>query len=71
VPNLRSNTILSGPSKQASYYPTTEDAENAKAHINFLMQDGGFLALYRSDDPEVRAFAMDELNKAHHQAYGH
>jgi len=34
------------------------------------MQDRLFLALYRSNDPKVRAAAMDKLNKAHHQAYG-
>jgi hypothetical protein len=28
------------------------------------------LALYRSNDPKVRAAAMDKLNEAHHQAYG-
>ena len=34
------------------------------------MQDTFFLALYRSNDPSVRAAAMDKLNKAHYQAYG-
>jgi hypothetical protein len=34
------------------------------------MQDQFFLALYRSNDPKVRAAAMDTLNTAHHQAYG-
>jgi len=57
-------------SKQASYKPTGEEAANAKALINFLMKDRLFLALYRSNDPKVRATAMDKLNKAHHQAYG-
>lgn len=47
-----------------------EEAANAKALINFLMQDRFFLALYRSNDPKERATAMDKLNKAHHQAYG-
>jgi hypothetical protein len=56
--------------KQASYKPTGEEAANAKALINFLMQDRFFLALYRSNDPKERATAMDKLNKAHHQAYG-
>ena len=55
---------------RASYKPTTEDAANAKALINFLMQDRLFLALYRSNDPNVRAVAMDKLNEAHIQAYG-
>ena len=62
--------ILPKYSKRASYKPTAEDAAKAKALINSLMQDGFFLALYRSDDPKVRAAAMDKLNKAHHQAYG-
>ena len=62
--------LLSYHSKQASYKPTAEDAAKAKALINFLMQDRFFLALYRSDDPKVRAAAMDKLNKAHHLAYG-
>ena len=57
-------------SKQASYKPKGEEAANAKALINFLMQDRFFLALYRSNDPKERATAMDKLNKAHHQAYG-
>jgi len=57
-------------SKQASYKPTGEEAAKAIARINFLMQDRFFLALYRSNDPKVRAAAMDKLNKAHHQAYG-
>ena len=64
------HTFLSGSFNHTSYKPTAEDAAKAKAHINFLMQDGFFLALYRSDDPKVRAVAMDELNQAHHQAYG-
>ena len=57
-------------SKQASYEPTAEEAARAKALINFLMEDRFFLALYRSNDPKMRAAAMDKLNKAHHQAYG-
>ena len=55
--------------KQASPKPTAEDAAKAKALINFLMEDPFFLALYRSNDPNVRAAAMDKLNNAHHQAY--
>ena len=47
-----------------------EDAAKAKALINVMMQDRFFLALYRSNDPKVRAAAMDKLNKAHSQAYG-
>jgi hypothetical protein len=57
-------------SKQASYEPTAEEAASAKALINFLMEDRFFLALYRSNDPKMRAAAMDKLNNAHHQAYG-
>jgi hypothetical protein len=57
-------------SKQASYEPTAEKAATAKALINFLMEDRFFLALYRSNDPKMRAAAMDKLNNAHHQAYG-
>ena len=53
-----------------SYKPTAEEAAKAKALINFLMEDRFFLALYRSNDPKVRAAAMDKLNNAHHQAYG-
>jgi len=63
-------TIPPEHSKQASYKPTAEEAAKAKALINFMMQDRLFLALYRSNDPKVRAAAMDELNNAHHQAYG-
>jgi hypothetical protein len=62
--------ILPEYSKRASYKPTAEDAAKAKALINFLMQDPFFLALYRSNDPKVRAAAIDKLNKAHYQAYG-
>ena len=64
------HATLPNPSMQGSYKPAAEDAAKAKALINFLMQDRFFLALYRSDDPKVRAVAMDKLNKAHHQAYG-
>ena len=62
--------ILPEYSKRASYKPTAEEAAKAKALINFLMEDPFFLALYRSNDPKVRAAAMDKLNNAHHQAYG-
>jgi hypothetical protein len=64
------HTILPDNFKQASYKPTAEEAAKAKALINFMMQDRFFLALYRSNDPKVRATAMDKLNNAHHQAYG-
>ena len=71
MPTLRSNhPILPDHSKQVSYDPMAEEAAMAKAFINFLMEDQLFLALYRSNDPKVRAAAMDKLNKAHHQAYG-
>ena len=63
-------TIPPERSKQASYKPTAEEAAKAKALINVMMQDRFFLALYRSNDPKVRAAAIDKLNKAHHQAYG-
>jgi hypothetical protein len=53
-----------------SYKPTAEEAAKAKALINFLMHDRLFLAFYRSNDAQVRAAAIDKLNKAHHQAYG-
>ena len=65
-----SDAILPSHFKQASPKPAAEDTAKAIAHINFLMQDQFFLALYRSNDPNVRAAAMDTLNKAHHQAYG-
>ena len=64
------HAILPDNFKQASYKPTAEEAAKAKALINFIMQDRLFLALYRSNDPKVRAAAMDKLNNAHHQAYG-
>jgi hypothetical protein len=57
-------------SKKARHKPAADDAAKAKALINFLMEDPFFLALYRSNDPKVRAAAMDRLNEAHHQAYG-
>ena len=57
-------------SERASYEPTAEEAAKAKALINFLMEDRFFLALYRSNDPKMRAAAIDKLNNAHHQAYG-
>jgi len=57
-------------SKQASRKPSSEEAAKAKAVINFLMQDRFFLALFRSNDPKVRAAALSELNQAHYQAYG-
>ena len=56
--------------KKAYYKPTAENAAKAKALINFLMHDKFFLALLRSNDPKVRTAALDELNKAHFQAYG-
>ena len=43
-----------------------DDAAKAKTLINVMMQDRFFLALYRSNDPNVRAVAMDKLNKAQH-----
>ncbi len=49
---------------------STHAVAQAKALINCLMEDRLFLALYRSNDPEVRAVAMTKLNEAHHQAYG-
>ena len=58
-------TIPPEHSKQASYNPTGEEAANAKALINFLMQDRFFLALFRCNDPTERATAMDKLTKAH------
>jgi len=71
MPTLRfTHALLSDHSKLASYKPTAEDAAKAKALINFLMQDPFFLALFRSNDPKVRAAAMDQLNEAHHLAYG-
>ena len=56
--------------KKAYYKPTAENAAQAKALINFLMQDKFFLVLLRSNDPKVRTEALDKLNKAHYQAYG-
>ena len=68
---LRStHAMLPDHSQQTSRKPNPEDAARAKALINFLMEDRFFLALYRSNDPKVRAAAMDKLNEAHHQAYG-
>jgi hypothetical protein len=64
------HAILQNRSKQACDTPTAEDAAKAKALINVMMQDRFFLALYRSNDPKVRAVAMDKLNKAHTRAYG-
>ncbi|HWJ19312.1 MAG TPA: hypothetical protein VNR65_11355 [Geobacterales bacterium] len=58
------------PSKQAYDKPAAENAATAKALINSLMQDKFFLALFRSNDPSVRAAALDKLNEAHYQAYG-
>ena len=75
MPTVRDDTafthaILRDNCKQASYKPTAEEAAKAKALINVMMQDRFFLALYRSNDPKVRAAAMDKLTEAHHQAYG-
>ena len=61
------DAILPG---QSSPWPVAGDAAKAKALINFLMQDRFFLEHFRSEDPKVRAAAMETLNKAHHQAYG-
>ena len=44
--------------KKVSYNYRAEEAAKAKAFINFLMQDRLFLALYRSNDPKVRAAAI-------------
>ena len=60
----------SGRFRQVCHKPSSEEAAKAKAFINFLMEDRFFLALYRSNDPKVRAAALDELNQAHYQAYG-
>ena len=71
MPTLRfTHAPVPDHSEQAFYKPTAEEAAKAKALINFLMQDRFFLALFRSNDPKVRAAAMDKLNEAHHQAYG-
>jgi hypothetical protein len=50
--------------------PVDENAARGRALISFLMEDRLFLALYRSNDPGVRATAIDLLKKAHLQAYG-
>src|SRR5208337_5653801 len=65
-----SHAVPPNQSEEAYFAPTAEEAAKAKALINFLMQDRFFLALFRSNDPKVRAAAMDKLNEAHHQAYG-
>ncbi len=52
-----------------SFKCTAEDAARGKALIRSLMEDRSFLALYRSNDPKVRAAAMEQLNEAHHRAY--
>jgi hypothetical protein len=75
MPTVREDTvfthaILPGNLKKASYNYRAEEAAKAKAFINFLMQDRLFLALYRSNDPKVRAAALEKLNEAHHHAYG-
>ena len=71
MPALRlTHAVLPSRSKRTSRKLIPEDAAHAKALINLLMEDQLFLALYRSNDPEVRAAAMDKLNEAHHQAYG-
>ncbi len=56
--------------REACDTPTEENAAKGRALIKFLMEDRLFLALYRSNDPGVRATAIDLLKKAHHQAYG-
>ncbi len=71
MPASRSTlAVLASLSRQGSRKPIPENAAQAKALINFLMEDRLFLALYRSNDPKVRAAAMNKLNEAHHQAYG-
>jgi len=65
-----SHAVPPNQSEEAYFAPTAEEAAKAKALINFLMQDRFFLALFRSNDPKVRAAAMNRLNEAHHQAYG-
>jgi hypothetical protein len=73
MPTLRdtvfTHAILQG-NKAANYRAEEATKAKAKALINFLMQDGPFLNLYRSNDPKERAVAMETLNVAHHQAYG-
>ena len=64
------HAMLTDKLKQENYKATEEEVAKAKALINCLMQDRFFLDLYRSNDPKVRAAAMDRLNNAHHQAYG-
>ena len=75
MPTVGDDTVFThaippGKLRKASYNYRAEEAANAKALINFLMQDRLFLALYRSNDPKVRAAAMEKLNEAHHHAYG-
>jgi len=70
VPALRDDAAYTSNFKKTFRKPAPEDAAQAKALINFLMQDRLFLALFRSTDPKERAAAMDQLNEAHHQAYG-
>jgi hypothetical protein len=62
--------LINHAASQACYMPKEENAARGRALINFLMEDRLFLALYRSNDPGVRATAIDLLKKAHHQAYG-
>jgi hypothetical protein len=62
--------IINHSASQACRTPKEENAAKGRALINFLMEDRLFLALYRSNDPGVRANAIDLLKKAHHQAYG-
>lgn len=62
--------LINHSSSQARSTSTEENAAKGRALINFLMEDRLFLALYRSNDPGVRATAIDLLKKAHHQAYG-
>ena len=70
MPTLQDAATAAPAIPQVNAKPAADDAAKAKALINFLMQDRFFLALYRSNDPEVRATAMDKLTKAHRQAYG-
>ena len=60
------HAVLQDRSEQACDTPTAEDAAKAKALINVMMQDRFFLALYCSNDPKVRAVAMDKLNISSH-----
>jgi hypothetical protein len=64
------NAAYNGGSQQIYNTPSENDIKGIQKQINTLMKDKAFLEKYQSNDPKVRAKAVNELNSLFEQAYG-